>query len=914
MVQHIIRVLDLGHPAPVPLHDGLSGLNRLPCGQADLIQAQGPGGQAELRQGHGLRPHLKGNSGAGPEPGPSNVRAAGDLDSPAAAEEAGPDVRPRVAAQGLLDPGRAGDEDIAARPPDPRADGGGMAHGQGGDASAADGDVSHRRAQGPADARAAAGLSGGADDASQNVHGAHGPLFSGADARAAAGSHGGDGAAPDPDAAGPAPASAAVPADARAPRAAGSGQGPGGIPAALPGLGTVHQQGGAVSQGDARPALAAFEEVFRAAAQKQRHVVLPAQVKGPALGHLADHAAQGQLQLSDAVRQGQPPAEGLLIGVGPLAAGDGGDPAGQDAQGVGLLLVDPVRARLSAGDGERIRVKDGFRKGPGALVPAEVGVAGLGPLGLVLPPDDDRMDRRAPFSLLQPQPGGLAAEQRSPAVLAVHRQGGDGAPAREQGAPHDVKGGQGLPAPIGDMGGLSRQEHRSVDHHGDRQRPESPALLRRGQNHRAAGQAQDVAHIAPERADAHQPAAPQNQGRAGAQPDLPQGRLPGAGDLNGGSLCGQHRDAGLPQGHRSEACQPDGAPFLGGPLENRIRRPAYGQLSGGGAGGHAGELPARHFHVPQIQNGGLCPVRRRCRQFGSLPGGIVQSGLRPGFGALDHRQQPHHQLQVHPLQPRQQVQQGGFGQEGGVPAGEQQLRQKVLHPWGGAAQELGLQVREAGKHAVCQQLHRPVRRDALGHLFQELPQSLQGRLHINGPGGGAPGDDSAQVQRRQIACGVVALQGFFRQDGQNVRNAGALVQAQQVQQPLRGQAGVGHALQQPMGELLHALLALVLQGGVRKRLRSVVDLRVPIQKQPRVSGEGPAGHAVDFLRQLCQLRLEGGCVCPAASGGPPDQPRHAAQAVLDLRQHGLPGLEGSVAVPRVVLRLADRGHQPPEGL
>ena len=154
-----------------------------------------------------------------------------------------------------------------------------------------------------------------------------------------------------------------------------------------------------------------------------------------------------------------------------------------------------------------------------------------------------------------------------------------------------------------------------------------------------------------------------------------------------------------------------------------------------------------------------------------------------------------------------------------------------------------------------QQLHRLIRRKALIHLLQKLPQPLQGGLPI--PVSGGPGDDSAQVQRRQIPCGGVVLQGFPGDGGQDVRDAGALVQTQHVQQPLRSQASLGHTLQQPIRELLHALLPLVLPGGLRRRLRSVLNFRVSLQEQPLVPGEGPAGHAVDFLRQAFQLRLDG---------------------------------------------------------
>ena len=190
----------------------------------------------------------------------------------------------------------------------------------------------------------------------------HGAPLPRADARAAAGPDGGDDAAPDEDAAGPVTARVAVPSDARAALAAGGGEDACGVTGAA-GFGAVNLQGRAVPQGNAGEALAAFEMVAASALEQQLYMVLPSQAEGSAAGHPAGYAPQGQRHIADAVRQGDPAAEGSLVRVCAGAAGNGGHLIGQDAEGVRLLLIHPVRALFAAGDGEGVGVHGCFLEG-----------------------------------------------------------------------------------------------------------------------------------------------------------------------------------------------------------------------------------------------------------------------------------------------------------------------------------------------------------------------------------------------------------------------------------------------------------------------------------------------------------------------------------------------------------------------
>ena len=162
--------------------------------------------------------------------------------------------------------------------------------------------------------------------------------------------------------------------------------------------------------------------------------------------------------------------------------------------------------------------------------------------------------------------------------------------------------------------------------------------------------------------------------------------------MDSGGGRGQHRGAALPQRYRPGPGEQEGPPFRSGGLKGYVRRSADRRFPGGGVNGQAGEVPARRLHIPQVHDGGLKRGSvRRGRLALRFSGGVFQSGLRSGAGGLDRRQQAHHQLQVHPFQPRQEGQHGSaFQESGGVPAVQQHSRQEILHPRGGAAGELSL--------------------------------------------------------------------------------------------------------------------------------------------------------------------------------------------------------------------------------
>ena len=410
-----------------------------------------------------------------------------------------------------------------------------------------------------------------------------------------------------------------------------------------------------------------------------------------------------------------------------------------------LLLIAPVCLRLPAGDGEGVGISGNLLERPRFFVPAHIGIPDLDASGLVPSLQGDGVGgiSLGVVPLEQPQPGHInlaVPPQGQLGLPAVHRQGGDGAPLRQQRFPHQVEGRQPLALGAAHGDPLRRQQgDRAVHHHLGRQ----GAGVFPAQHHRAPRQTQDAARFGPQLPDAQKPSAVDGEYGAPAQLHLGQGVFPRRRHPGLGGLRAQQRGVHLLEHHPSRARQPERWGLL--PQSPQYHLLASGQRKRAAlpVKGRGGQLPARPLHRSQL-------LRDKGR-----------GGLRPrallGLGcalrrvqALQQRHQPvsraRQQIQQQPhlsAAPRQQIQQLGHG--GGALPCHQQIHQEGLQPRGGAAGKLGPELLHAGEDAARQLFQRLIRGDALGHQLKQLPQPLRRLPQVHRPGGHAPGDNRAQV-------------------------------------------------------------------------------------------------------------------------------------------------------------------------